>query len=357
MMVDIKLYGQQTSTYEYVKLMLQRHIGSSGIILNIEEVNDWESIVRDKVQSLPMVLVNGEESIDYSQSANIHSFINNVTLKVLRAENYGQVDKIVVPTDFSDTATNALVYAKGLNGKLEGIIQLVHVYKPGTQIDTGSESKRQEMFDNYLLKINQSWAHSSDGMLPIDGDFRTGFVVEELEEICAQGVANQQLIVIGSTGASGALKRIFGSVSTEIARSIKNPIVVVPPHATYQGIRTIVYALNNLADDRKVLPKVLDFCERMSADLRLVHVSNEQSYPIEELKSETLSHQPTMSVSYDTISGSNIASSLDDYASRHTADLITVVPQSKGIFQDLLRQSVTKDMVIGSSTPLLILHP
>lgn len=361
-MAHLKIYGQQTSLNEYVKMMLKKNADQAGIDLTIQEVHDWQQIVKDKVISLPTITLNGQDNLCLNKGENVHEFINMVTLKIINDESKSNMKKILVPTDFSETATNALIYARGMNSTLNGLIQLVHVHKPeaiyvesSPMIDERVEQIRRDDFDRLVNRINNSWTAASEDVLPIDGIFKVGFVAQELEKLCQTEEA-EPLIVVGSVGASGPLKKIFGSVSTQIAKTSKSPVLIVPADATYNKISDLVFTLDNLTVDVRCLPKVLDFAAAFDAQVHLLHIGEQDVYPGDAIVNIARSSHPKLQVHFKSLPGNNPVEIIDQYAIQHSVDMIAMATQERGFFGDLFHKSITKNMALHTSIPLLILH-
>lgn len=369
-MVEITMYGQPTSNYEFVKMMLKRKLSEAGVKSNIKEISDWTKIVENKVQSLPTITVNDHISMSYTDDQNINEFIKEVTDRILKQENQKQMKNIIVPTDFSDTAVNALVYAKGLSKKINASIQLVHVYKPqathvdnAVVIDTELERVRRKQLDRFVTNINQSWAGDNSDDLPIDGLFKVGFVPDEISHMC-EGVEEETLVVVGSTGSSGPLKSIFGSVTTKLAKTLKTPLLIIPPDITFQKVTNILYAVDDIKKDIKAITKVLAYASQLNASVHLVNVKKgEELYPEHEIKTIAKDAYPDVKVYFASIDGPDVATSINDYATTNSIDIVSVVTHERGFFAELflggLRfgyKSVTKKLAIHSDLPLLVFH-
>ena len=244
------MYGQPTSNYEFVKMKLKEKLSKAGLELKINEISDWTQIVQNKVESLPTIVVNDQITMSYSDDQNINKFVQDLVTKILKKENYGDMKKIIVPTDFSETAKNALIYARSISKELKGVIQLLHVYKPEVVptdsvviINEELELVRRKQLNEFVNKINQSWSAASSNDLPIDAIFKVGFVAEELDSMC-KGIEDECLVIVGSTGSSGTLKKLFGSVTTQLAKNVKCPILIIPPSTTFRKITDIVFTVD-----------------------------------------------------------------------------------------------------------------
>lgn len=364
------MYGQPTSNYEYVKMLLKEKLSKEGVEVSINEISDWTKIVENKVQSLPTITVNDHISMSYTDDQNINEFIQELADKILQEDNQRKMKNIIVPTDFSNTATNALIYAKAISKKLNGTVQLVHVYKPqvvqvdnAVIIDEKLERVRRKELDRFVTNINQSWAGDDSDDLPIDGIFKVGFVAEEISHLCAHH-PEESLVVVGSTGSSGTLKRLFGSVTTKLAKTLKNPILIIPPDVTFQKVTNILFAVDDIKKDIKAITKVLSYAATLDASVHLVHVkTDDELYPEQEIKAIAKDAYPDVKVYFASIDGPDVAESIRDYAATNTIDIVSVVTHERGFFAELFLagqgfgfNSVTKKLAITTDTPLLVFH-
>ena len=362
-MTNITLYGQHTSTYEYLKMMLKKKFEKAGIEVVINEVNDWKKILDEKIESLPAIKFNNHESLYYNNSRGTNEFINEVTARILKEEDYGKMLKILVPTDFSEASTNALVYGYNLGRDLNGIIKLIHVYKPAvTQVDSvvivdeEVEKVKRKQLEDFVDKINQSWVGATSDFMPIEGEFILGFVADEVRNMCRESLG-RQLVVVGSTGASDPVKKIFGSVTTMLAKNCPAPVLIIPPDASYKGIKNILYAIDNIILDLDSCKEVLRIAKDLNARVHLVHINNsEENYPESQIKDACNRIQPDIEVIYKEIESKDVAEALSVYAQSSDIDLISLTSASRGFLGDLFHKSVTRRLAIHTDIPLLVIH-
>jgi nucleotide-binding universal stress UspA family protein len=139
---------------------------------------------------------------------------------------------ILVPIDFSavqqtlvDTAGNL---AKGLGAKL----WLVHVAAPDPDFvgfKVGPEYVREQRADILRQEhqdIQAIAAHLKEGGINVEALLVQGPTTDTLLEV-AQNVA-ADLIVIGSHGRSALFRAFVGSVSEQVLKDSKVPVMVIP---------------------------------------------------------------------------------------------------------------------------------
>ena len=128
--------------------------------------------------------------------------------------------KILIPTDFSKHANNALRYAINIGNYFEAEIELLHIYE--TKSTVGSETlKREDLKEVAERDLSDNIRSFKDlifGKTILNGRAIDG---NPIETICK--IANSEdfdMIVMGTQGASG-LKGIFlGSNTSGVMLSL-----------------------------------------------------------------------------------------------------------------------------------------
>lgn len=147
------------------------------------------------------------------------------------------IEKILVPTDFSDPSKEAAKAAKDLAVALEAELILVHVVSavppfPGN-IAPNAPGFNIHMYQKDLITHwgkeldNFARRFSAEGnrvrSVVLDGD--PGKNIVELAE--QEGV---DLVVIATQGRTGLRRFVFGSVAEKVIRHSPCPVLVLPAH-------------------------------------------------------------------------------------------------------------------------------
>jgi nucleotide-binding universal stress UspA family protein len=143
--------------------------------------------------------------------------------------------KILVPTDFSAYADNALKQAIDIAKQNKAEIYLLNVIDDGFQqcavdycLDEGTVQKvLKDSVKSAKEKLQQEAKKVTDSKSSIEivYDARRGIPYEEiLKEQEEKGI---DLIVIASHGKTGILKNLLGSVVDKIMRRAKCPVLLV----------------------------------------------------------------------------------------------------------------------------------
>lgn len=276
--------------------------------------------------------------------------------------------KILVPVDFSKNAQQAFLYAIELGELIKTPVKAIYFCRPvvdalkGTPIEdiqvlAEQKEKQLEAFVNGDL-ADASMTRVVERTM-VETEVVTGFVIEELERMSKS--EEVELIVMGTTGEGGWLKKTFGSVSSAVAQSAHCPVLLVPPGAEFNGIQEMIYASNYEAVNVEAAQKMAKWAERLIADIHLVHVQEEgkaEVFKLEELVLQRLMQKniPEADLQITTVESKEVWAGLYQTAMETQADMIVMVTHHRNFWDRLWHKSQTREMIQHSPIPLLILH-
>jgi len=145
------------------------------------------------------------------------------------------IKSILVPTDFSSYAHNALTHAVDLAKKYQAKISLFHVIDEHVQqcvvdyclSDTVIRQYEEESLKTSNQKLQEEITRISGitNGVEIIPYAKRGIPYDEIIKL--QEEKNIDLIVIASHGKTGILKNLIGSVSEKVVRTAKCPVMVI----------------------------------------------------------------------------------------------------------------------------------
>jgi nucleotide-binding universal stress UspA family protein len=140
--------------------------------------------------------------------------------------------RILVATDFSDTADRALDYALALATALGGEVILVHAYEipvyafpDGAFLATTEISER--LAEAARTALDAAIAARAGAKVAIRGVLRTGTPWTEIEAVAKEEKAD--LVVVGTHGRKGIARALLGSVAEKVVRTAPCPVLSVGP--------------------------------------------------------------------------------------------------------------------------------
>ena len=278
--------------------------------------------------------------------------------------NYQKMKNILFPTDFSEAANNAFVYALKLAEQFDAQITTLHVYElpkvrgtamPNT-IQEIYESINIEEFDNYRdsIPVLREIAEANNlDQVQIQHSLKEGPTVKTILHSAKEVEAD--LIVMGTTGA-GALKAVFiGSVAGEILENANIPVLAVPQTAKYDGkIDQIAITTEFTDEERKALDRTLEFAAGFGAQVHLVNVDTAHTHfytkRMEKLKADYANEK---SLTCHVLNGTELFAPLNAFLNENRVDILAMLTHKRTFFQELFNFSHAKSMSYQSNTPIL----
>ncbi len=187
---------------------------------------------------------------------------------------------IIVPTDFSKNAYNALSYARLLLQDDEVVFTLCHAYEPSPIKLLGKSPHRtgvlynsykqtaQEKLQQLLSKIN-SLNENSKHTYKVQA---YGATLEDAIKSIPRD--SYDLIIMGSKGATSLQNVLWGSNTYRIVNAdIKKPLLIIPEKAMYRRPKKIGFATNFTRNySKEELQPLIDLTKKWNASLRMVEV-------------------------------------------------------------------------------------
>jgi len=142
------------------------------------------------------------------------------------------ITHILVPTDFSKSADDALAYALALAGQVGAVVRLVHVFDDPDTVALYSElyvPMPAEMRSEILADLRRQLAAraTAAGRTDVPAEVLTGVPWQAIVEAAAQHKCD--LIVMGTHGRHGMAHLLLGSVAERVVRTAACPVLVVRP--------------------------------------------------------------------------------------------------------------------------------
>jgi nucleotide-binding universal stress UspA family protein len=269
---------------------------------------------------------------------------------------------LLVPTDFSDAARNAFQYALDLSKRLgtESIL-LTHVFLPET---TGEADfipplaeimkSREDMLQRFYDEMQDMYGQFP---CPVKTEIKVGFPADEL----VKATEDFDMVVMGKTGESGFLDRVFGSVSSSVSQRAYCPVLLVPAKTSFTPYQNIVYASYYQPEDQDMVEKLMAFNQHFNAHLHFVHVKETPEDNMAEGQArifEELFEKGDPSFSFDLaeVENDSVAEGINEYAHEQQAELVVMATRHRGFWQNIVHKSQTKRMALTTDLPLIVLH-
>ncbi len=266
------------------------------------------------------------------------------------------IKRILVPTDFSEPAKNALRYA-GLLAKLtQAEVKVLHVfnvpvvdpYMPGDtlellmqEVKSASETRMQELLAEFP---------------GLKGETLHGFVIDDITRYAEEW--NADLIVIGTTGATGAAGAIFGSNASGVMA--QSPIKVLSIPATYtehKSPKKICYASDFTGREELPFQIFIDISKAWNTQLAVLHVLSDEpvftSEKAEDIYKRLAEAAHFDRMSFDEISSNDVTAAIETYVQATSIDILGMAVHRRNLLERIFSKSKTRIIAHHAKIPLL----
>ncbi|WP_430812572.1 MULTISPECIES: universal stress protein [unclassified Carboxylicivirga] len=265
--------------------------------------------------------------------------------------------RILLLTDFSDTARNAAMYALKMFENEKVYFDLLNAYDLEFSGSPYIMQVKDELAEESLrgLKNELSLLHRRFPDARVELASRFGSLLDVVQSEILD--FKPELIVIGCRGETALENFLLGSNAYEVVKNINSAILVVPKYAKFKKPDKIVFAtdLRDFKVDEVVEP-LRDLAKYFKAELMFVNVMEEDYVNRLEAESKIAAHFDDIDLSFNFIEGEDVCNGILKFMEEKDADMVTLVRHNESFFERLFRPSVTRKMVLHPEHPMLILH-
>lgn len=280
-----------------------------------------------------------------------------------------EVKKILIPTDFSETANLALEHAVHLAKIVSAEIYLLHVVStfsfrvnlPESEIDDSEESKLSVAVSSQLKQMADQIAEKSGVAVHIligTGSIKTE-VVKKADEIDAD------LIVLGTHGVSGLKEFFMGSNAFRIVSDASCPVLSVQSTAKELGFKNLIVPIDNSFHSREKLGISVKIALTYGSTIHVCGLRSHDhddedinaKFKMKMKQVEDYLTEKEVPFGSEIIFCSNIANATIDYANQKNGDLIIMMNEQEVNAVGWFLGPFAQQIVNHSTIPVLSIRP
>lgn len=268
---------------------------------------------------------------------------------------------ILVPTDFTYSARNAISYAASLAGAINAKLILFHSFQiqlPSPDFPvlsmTGEEleHKAERILQKTAADLRKQYG------IKVEAHVHSGFhPPEEIVRLTKR--LKPELIVMGIKDRGRVTEFFIGSTPISVMRNIDVPVMIIPENAVFIKPEKILLAVDySFPVESSVLSPLLKISKVFQSEVYVVNIL-ESGDAASEKKSGSLAKldkalQGTKHVYYFPTS-KNLMDGIDDFLAKHKAVMIAMIPHKHVLIERLFGKSNTASLATHFHIPLLAL--
>lgn len=275
------------------------------------------------------------------------------------------MNRILVPYDFSEVATNALNFAAELAQKTPGssvtVINVIEQPTPET-FKTMGVSEADPMENLFISKMIGMIEGKMETLMAdsiyrnIDLKYKI-VLGNPFKEISQEIVSSQvELVVMGTTGSSGAEEFFVGSNAERMVRFSKCPVITLREYESLDDIKKIVFASNFEEVPMEFVDRIKKLQAALGAHINLVKINTPSSFTStredKQLMEGFISKYVMTDCSYETYNFSNEEDGVVAYAEDVEADLIAIGTKQRRGLGHFLSGSIAESVVNHAKVPV-----
>ena len=270
--------------------------------------------------------------------------------------------RILVPTDFSEQAENALKLAAQFARKYDSEIYLLHMLElPLDLVDPVMGSRSNDLPEAlFFMKL----AHKRFDEI-LNRNYLFGLTVHEkvLFNAAFDGIIETSkececdLIIMGSKGANGLKEMFVGSNTEKVVRTSEIPVLVIKNEHYNYKVRNFVFATDFDPEAKKVLPQVIRIARLFEAKLHLVYINTASKFlstedadlQMEQFMEDSGFDDYTLNVFNDR----TVESGILNFAKKLDSNLVGIGTHGRSGIAHFFNGSVSEDLVNHANRPVI----
>lgn len=274
---------------------------------------------------------------------------------------------ILIPTDFSSNAAQAISYALSLFKCERTNFYFLHAFadevygpfhqKESVSFETEKEStqkKANDLLDKLvadIIKEKHNPKHRYESITVFDAlvDGVNDFVNEK----------NIDLIIMGTKGKTANKNITFGSLTVQIFKYVSCPVLAIPANFEYRHPKSILFPTDFLLPYKRRELKLLNaIAAQFKSHISTFYISDFEDLSHRQLDNkrfleESLPHARLSSV---RTSVKNKAQSITAYIDQNNVDLLVMVNSRHSFLEDLLYRSTIDEIGLAPTVPFLVMQ-
>lgn len=296
--------------------------------------------------------------------------MSNSLLKFMYSKKITMKRNILLPTDFSKYAWNALNYAIELfkdddceffilnTFRVNGyVLESMMVPEPGEHLYEIAKKQSNEGLEKVFQQIIATKGQKPNHKFTLISKFN--FLVEAMKHLVdKKGI---DLIVMGTKGATDATATVYGSNTIDAMEQIRScPVLAIPATTAIKKPQEIVFPNDYKIDvTEKELSPLIEIATKTKASIKVLHVVDGEeklSNSQKENKQLLETYFKGLDYSFHTLDNADTNSGINCFVESRDSDLITFINKKHSFFGSILSRPLVKSLGLYSKVPVLAMH-
>lgn len=278
-----------------------------------------------------------------------------------------QINKILIPYDFSETADLALEHAVFMAKLHKAEILLLHVIesysftsaishafgKSQAEFESKIENTANEKLQELTVKLHHDSGMGVKHLTEVGKIYKTIVNIAERESV--------DIIIMGTHGVSGFQEFLIGSNTYKVVMAAPCPVISVQTHATKIGFKNIILPIDNSQTSRQKVKHAVEIAKHYNSVVHVIGISSiseiemQRRFDLKVHQVRDYLDEHEIANTIKIIKGDNAASITMESATQVNADLIMILTDQEG--GGIFMGNAAQQLINHSKIPVMSIRP
>ena len=273
---------------------------------------------------------------------------------------------ILLPTDFSKNSVNAINFAMQLFHDEHCEFHIMNIQKASAFISddlmtvSTSATIYQTLIDTAKRSItnliNSIEAKYKNGKHNVQSIVDYDNFIDAINQICDNKKID--LIVMGTHGASGLERIMFGSHTVRVMQRCSTPVLAIPQGCKFKKPKAIVFLSDYMGlYDKKDVKALIDMSKLFSAQIDVLHIRKEEQLSEVQQNNKAFIDECFGKLKHEFVDlkGDNIYKTVNDYIDRNHIEMLAMMNRKHSFIERLFNQHNIETFGFNIKIPFLVM--
>lgn len=274
---------------------------------------------------------------------------------------------ILIPTDFSANAKNAINYALDLFKCERTHFYIMHAY--ADELYELNHNDEDDLFESQKKTIaNKSEEKLSNTISEIKIErhnpkhrFEKISIFESLVDAVNDfvNVKNIDLVLMGTKGQTSDRNITFGSYTVQVFKYVKCPVLAIPNDYVFEQPKKILFPTDYMVPYKRRELKLLNtLAARFKSEVHSLYISDFEDLSHRQTDNKRFLQEslPNAFLSFNRTQVKNKGEAIMDYAYENNMNLLVMVNSRHSFLEDMLYRSTVDQIALNPLIPFLVLQ-
>lgn len=273
---------------------------------------------------------------------------------------------ILLPTDFSENAYNAICYAVQLYKDVACRFYILHTYNPinmgvGGIVDTynssGLQDLEKEVAANKLREIEDSlYEKFSNARHTFITMVSFNLLISQMKIVIKEN--DIDLVIMGTKGVTAAKEIFIGTNTMYAIKNLKFPVIAVPSGFKYEQPSEVLLPTDyKFSKTNKYISLIRELCEVHASRLHVLNVY--YNFGLKDKQQQTDAFLDAFFIDnvclFHVSERQELIEAIEHFETKCKVNLLVMIHVKHNFFENLLFAPVVNQMVYHSNVPFFVI--